>query len=105
MLDEEEYGEALRMYRECMRGAKELRQKWNVPLAGASIDERFRPVREWYERMTGAPACHEDAVMHHRLARFGNPCRACGKPLRSPRAKRCFECGTAVADEEIPAER
>src|SRR5271169_4007914 len=96
MLDEGEYAEALRMYSECMRGAKELRQKWSVPIEGASIHERFRPVREWYERVTGLPDCHENAIMHHRLSNLGSPCPVCGKPLRSPRAKLCASCGAAV---------
>ena len=65
MLDEEEYAEALHIYRECMRAVKEFRQEWSVPLEGASIEERFRPIREWYERLTGLPDCHEDAIMHH----------------------------------------
>ena len=96
MLNEQEYVEALRLYRECMKGAKEFREQRNVPLATASIDERFRPVREWYEQLTGVPDCHENAIMHHRLSNLGNPCRVCGKPLRSPRAKLCAGCGAAT---------
>jgi hypothetical protein len=93
MLDEQEYTEAFRLYGECLNATKEFRQRWNVPLANASIDERFRPIREWYEQLTGVPGCHANAILHHRFSDFGNPCRVCGKPLRSPRAKLCAACG------------
>jgi hypothetical protein len=97
MLDEGEYGEALRIYNECAQDVKAIRRKSNLSLADANVDERFRPLREWYERLTGVPGCHQDAILHHRLSRLGSPCGACGKSLRSPRAKRCVSCGTAVA--------
>ena len=103
MLDEQEYAEAFRLYGECMKGAKEVRQQWNVPLASPSISERFRPIREWYEQLTGVPVATR-IIMHHRLSDFGNPCRACRKPLRSPRAKLCASCGTAVTEAEARIE-
>jgi hypothetical protein len=96
MLDEEEYAEAFRLYGECMRGTNELREQWHVPLESASIRERFLPIRKWYEQLTGISDCHENAIMHHRLSSFGEPCRVCSKPLRSPRARLCAACGTAL---------
>ena len=95
MLSEEEYAEASRLYSQCMTDTKELRQQSGLSLEYASIDERFRSLREWYERLTGVP-CHQNAIMHHRLRLFGDPCRVCGRLLRSPRAKRCAACGMAV---------
>src|ERR1035441_141180 len=103
MLDEQEYAEACSLYREFTMGVKKFRQQWNVPLASVDIDERFRPVREWYEQLTGV-SCRENAIMHHRLSHLGNPCRVCGKPLRSPRAKLCVSCGTATRSEEHTSE-
>jgi hypothetical protein len=44
MLDEEEYAKAVRLYGECMKTAKEFRQKWRVPLgdlASANAFDRF----------------------------------------------------------------
>jgi hypothetical protein len=96
MLDEQEYAEALRRYGECMKATKEFRQRWNVPLEDASIHQRFGPLREWYQRISGFPDCHQNAILHHRVSNFGAPCRVCGKPLRSPRARLCAACGAAV---------
>ena len=96
MLAEEDYAEALRLYVECARDVKQFRGRWQVPLEGASIRERFLPLRKWYEELTGVADCHENAIMHHRLSNFGRPCRMCGKPLRSPRAKFCAACGTTA---------
>jgi len=93
MLDEQEYAEAFRLCGECMRATKEFRRQWNVPLEKCNLEERFAPVRKWYERLTGWPECHANAIMHHRLSLLGEPCRACGKPLRSPRATFCAACG------------
>ena len=96
MLDEEEYAQAFRLYGECMKGAKEFRDRLGVPLQGLNINERFRPIREWYATLTGVRDCHQNAIMHHRLSAFGDPCLGCGKPLRSPRARMCAACGAAV---------
>lgn len=96
MLDENEYAEASRLYNQCLCACKQLRQQRQVPLEGVTIDESFRPIRDWYAQLTGVPNCHQGAIMHHRLSLFGSPCRACSKPLRSPRAKMCAACGATV---------
>jgi len=96
MLNEDEYAEASRLYSQCMTAAKALRQHSGLSMEGASIDDHFRPLREWYEVLTGYPDCHQNAIMHHRLRLLGEPCRGCGRPLRSPRAKMCAACGATV---------
>ncbi|WP_220137829.1 hypothetical protein [Myxococcus llanfairpwllgwyngyllgogerychwyrndrobwllllantysiliogogogochensis] len=60
-----------------------------------SIEERFRPVREEYERLTGFHETNANAVMHHRLSQYGPPCAHCGKPLRTPEARHCAACGVS----------
>lgn len=67
MLHEEEYAVAFRLYGECIKGTKELREQWHLPLESVGIRERFSPIRMWYEQLTSMPACHENAILHHRL--------------------------------------
>jgi hypothetical protein len=47
-----------------------------------------------YFEMTGDRETIIAAIWHHRVSQYGPPCRACGKPLRTPQAKLCSACGT-----------
>jgi hypothetical protein len=96
MLDEEEFSKVARLYNESMRATKEFRERHGVPLKDASIPERFRPVRDEYERLTGMKELHENAIIHHRLALYGPPCKRCLRPLRTPNAKLCGSCMSPV---------
>lgn len=93
MLDEDEYAIVAKLYHDCMQATTEFRQQYNLPLAGCSIEERFRPVRQAYEQMTGMDEPNENAIMHHRISIYGPPCKKCNKPLRTPRANFCAACG------------
>ena len=57
---------------------------------------RFRPLLEKYREMTGFVETEPNAIMHHRIALYGPPCPRCAKPLRSPQAAFCAECGHRV---------
>lgn len=92
MLDEAEFAEISRLYSGGIRATKEFRERWGVPLKDALTEERFQPVRDAYERLTGMKESNENAIMHHRLALYGPPCKHCGKPLRTPKAKLCASC-------------
>jgi hypothetical protein len=92
MLDEDEYAEVAALYRAAMKATKEFREQRNIPQKEALSEERFEPVRKRYEQITGMKGCHENAILHHRLSRFGPPCHACGKPLRTASAKLCGSC-------------
>ena len=93
MLDEEEFMEVAGLYSEAMKATKEF------PLERAPIDQIFSPVRLRYEQLTGMQNCHQNAIMHHRLLLYGQPCSACGKALRTPKAKLCGACMTPVNPE------
>jgi hypothetical protein len=47
-----------------------------------------------YNKITGFDETNPNAIWHHRLSLFGPPCRTCGKPFRTPRAKLCVVCGS-----------
>jgi hypothetical protein len=96
MLDEEEFGVVSLLYTEAIRGTKEFRERWGIPLPRVSIEARFLPVREEYDRLTGMKNCHENAFMHHRISLYGPLCRHCQKPLRTPKAKLRGNCMAPV---------
>ena len=84
-LDEAEYTEITEIYRKCM--------KLTNPDQRVTMDERFTPVVEAFERITCYPNMNHNAAMHHRLSNLGADCPNCAKPLRTPKAKYCPECG------------
>lgn len=100
MLDEGEFAVISGLYTESIRGAKEFRRTWGIPLEGASIYERFAPMRMEYERITGTKESNENAIMHHRISLYGPPCEQCHKPLRTPMAKVCGACMQPVKANE-----
>jgi hypothetical protein len=97
MLDEVEYIEVSRLYREGMDATKEFRRSLEEEL---SLQEeqaiRSKPLLDRYEQMTGMRETNPDSVMKiltlHRRSRYGPPCHRCGKPLRTPQAKLCGSC-------------
>ncbi|HXR39342.1 MAG TPA: hypothetical protein VN776_09625 [Terracidiphilus sp.] len=92
MLDEDEYAEVAQLYSGGMSATKEFRERWHIPLKDATREDRFRPLRDAYERLTGMKESNHLAIMHHRLTLYGPPCKRCQKPLRTPRAKLCGSC-------------
>jgi hypothetical protein len=91
MLDEAEFKIVDSLYSAAMKATEEFRQQHHLPSDRLSIDDRFRPCRDAYERLTGYHDMHENAIMHHRLSLYGPPCPNCGKPFRTPRSTRCVE--------------
>lgn len=92
MLDDEEYAVIYKLYGDCMKATKVFRQEHGLSLEGMSMEERFSPVVKEYEKITGISGIHHNVIMHHKLSSFGDPCKYCGKPLRTPRAKLCASC-------------
>ena len=96
MLDEDEYAKVARLHRESIMAVKEFRERTGASLNDPSIEERFRPVLQEYERLTGMKETNHNAIMHHRLSLYGPPCKRCLRPLRTPKAKLCGSCMSPV---------
>jgi len=96
MLDEEEFAEIAALFSVATRSAKEIRKETALPIQHPTVQQGFEPVRAQYKIMTGNYETNVNAIMHHRVALYGPPCSECGKPLRTPKAKRCGSCMVAV---------
>jgi len=93
MLEEHEWEQVLPDLRHGIERIQHHRQTH-----GASVQEAKQQVYgegalERYYQITGFRETDINALWHHRLSLFGPPCRACGKPLRTPRARLCAACG------------
>jgi hypothetical protein len=93
MLDEAEYEVVREAHTRGIEAIKDYRQRNDVTLQETPVEELHRPVREAYERLTGAMGFDADHILKHRLSLYGPPCSVCGKPLRTPQAKLCAACG------------
>jgi hypothetical protein len=100
MLDEKEFTVISELFSQGMHATKEFRQKYNLPSEGCSITERFRPVCEAYQKLTGFEETNHNAIMHHRISIYGQACKNCGKPLRTPQASFCAACGEIDIDND-----
>ena len=94
MLDEAEFVEIHALYWTGLRSIKEVKAMRDNPMLNSIMEERFRPVLDAYERLTGFREPNVNAIMHHRIAQYGPACATCGKPLRTLKASQCMACGT-----------
>ena len=83
MLDEEEYAIAAKLY---SQGFEKIE-------SGKSREERFKPMLDYYNNLTGFEETEPNAIMHHRIEQYGPPCENCSKPYRTALASFCAACG------------
>jgi hypothetical protein len=96
MLDESEWEQIFPDLQRGFREIKEYRQAHGASFEQAKQHVHGQGALKRYFEMTGFRETNVNAVWHHRLSLYGPPCRACGKPLRTPRAKLCAACGVDV---------
>jgi hypothetical protein len=94
MLDEHEWEQVLPDLMTGIIRIQQYRQAHGASIAEAKNEIYWRGALERYKQITGFHATDPQALWHHRLQLYGSPCRVCGKPLRTPRAKLCAACGT-----------
>jgi hypothetical protein len=99
MLDEPEFARVAKQYRVSTQAVKDVRARRSATLKATPTAELYRPVQQLYMRLCKKAGLEPvivapNHVLKHRLAAFGPPCHHCGKPLRTPAARMCAECGT-----------
>ncbi len=98
MMDEAEYKEMMTIYSSCVASLKSYRSNQMATLEEAETNtDAFRPLQEWVHLRLGKIDYAIEELRHHRLSDFGPPCKQCGHPLRTPRARRCANCGLALS--------
>lgn len=93
MLDEKEWELMDPALTRGLRNIQAQRQERQVGLDEIDSKTQFAEALDLYERLTGFRETNHLAIYHHRLSLYGPPCKACGKPLRTPQAKLCAACG------------
>lgn len=90
MLDKREWARFEPIYTDCLRAAKDAKGKG---MSDAEVITRFAPALSKWREMTGYEETEFERLWHHQLAKYGKPCKKCGKPLRTPKARFCAACG------------
>ena len=93
MLDETEWALIAPFLGNAIEQIKRYREETGCSLAEARQHGYGQEALLRFKELTGAEAAHADELWHHRIEIYGPPCLACGKPLRTPRARFCAACG------------
>ncbi|HVA11930.1 MAG TPA: hypothetical protein VNF99_01655 [Stellaceae bacterium] len=100
MLEEHEWQEVLPALSQGVQHIKDYRTRTGASLIEAKEQAFGTGALKRYYELTGYLETNPNALWHHRLELFGPPCAACGRPLRTPRAKMCAECGAPRSKSE-----
>lgn len=73
-----------------------------LPADAGGIDRLLWHLLAGYEMFTGMRETVANAIWHHVASQYGSPCPACGKPLRTPRARLCPACGWGMRESLPP---
>jgi hypothetical protein len=105
MLEEYEWEKVGPLLSGAIQKIMDYREEHAVSLAQARDESFGKDALEMYKAITGFEETNPNALWHHRLSLFGPLCSRCGKPLRTPAAKRCAECGAVRSNKAIEPTR
>ena len=97
MLDEREWSEVSPLLSSSIEDIQHYRSRNTASLKQAMSQGIGEKALQRYFELTGFRETNVNALWHHRLSNYGPPCVVCGKPLRTPRAHHCAECGAMRA--------
>jgi len=95
MVTDEEWQRIAPYLRNATKQIKQYREEHGCSLAEANRYGFGNQALAVYQEITGFAETNSNALFHHRISGHGPPCQACGKPLRTPKAKLCAACGVA----------
>ena len=91
MLDETEWSAMEPLLKAYVTNIKEYRR--TVSVVQAHRQGFDVPALDFYYRLSGLREANIMNIWHHRLSLYGPACLECGKPLRTPVARVCANCG------------
>lgn len=104
MLDERDWQQIGAPEGNMIQVMKDYQERHSVSLAVAK-EEAPKEILARYKDLTGFEETDVYALYHHRIELYGPPCSVCGKPLRTPVARRCVECGAVRSNKTIEPTR
>src|SRR5437868_15187830 len=93
MLDEREYESISSGIRSGVLSVKRRLRTEGRRMRKDDEGDLYCEVAAGYREITGVSDIEPREILRHRLSLVGSPCGHCGKELRTPRAKKCLECG------------
>jgi hypothetical protein len=93
MLDGDDWQQLSRMLDQRLERIKNERREKGLTLDEIPMATHDEALLDAHFKLTGARLKSVGAIYHHRVDRYGPPCKHCGKPLRTSRARFCAECG------------
>ena len=97
MLDESEWQVIEPLLVRAIEDMKRYCHEHGVSLTEAQRSALGASALAKYKEFTGFGETNINTLWHHRASLYGQPCIQCGKPLRTPNASYCAECGHAAA--------
>jgi Sigma-70 factor, region 1.1 len=95
MLDTSEWQKMEPLLNQMISDIKQHQENPDASTADAKCQGFAQKAFDLYFQLTGVKETDADALWHHQFALFGPQCPSCKKPLRTPAAKVCAECGVA----------
>jgi len=104
MLEEHEWRQLEPLLSGFIRDIKRYREYHSTSLQEATKAVGSDPVLQKYFELTGFRETNINALWHHRVSLYGEPCQRCGKHLRTSLAKLCAECGWRKPDSSFESD-
>jgi Sigma-70 factor, region 1.1 len=93
MLDISEWEKMEPLLNQMISDIKQHQENPAASTTDAKSEEFAQKALGLYFQFTGVRETDVNALWHHQFALFGPKCHSCKKPLRTPAAKVCAECG------------